>query len=102
MSIAFYAGWTRAGALAGLGAVFLTVLWRFVVPPFVGYLRWSADTRYTPPRILGYKRSPGGELLEGITHGPVYALLIAVVLGGLAYLGGATIRRVARQRRAKR
>ncbi|MDS0476530.1 hypothetical protein [Natrinema sp. 1APR25-10V2] len=58
-------------------------------------------TRYTPPRLLGYKRSPRGELLEGLTHGPVYALAGAVVAGGFAYLGGATIRRLVRQRIAE-
>lgn len=92
--IALYAGWTRAGLLAGTGAVFLTVLWRFVFPPFVGYLRWSRETRYTPPRLLGYKRDPPGELLEGLTLGPVYALGGAIVLGGAAYLGGVLLRRL--------
>lgn len=93
LALALFAGWSRAGALAGTAAVFFTVLWRFVVPPLVGYLRGSWDTRYTPPRVLGYKLDPRGELLEGITHGPVYALVLAVVLGGSAYLVGALLRR---------
>ncbi|MFC4438388.1 MULTISPECIES: hypothetical protein [Natrialbaceae] len=92
--IALYAGWTRAGLFAGAGAVFLTILWRFVFPPLVGYLRWSWETRYTPPRLLGYKRDPPGELLEGITLGPVYALAGAVVLGGAAYFVGHLLRRL--------
>lgn len=91
--IALYAGWTRAGLLAGTGAVFLAICWRFVVPPLIGYLRWSWDTRYTPPRLLLYKRDPRGELVEGLTRGPVYALAGAVVLGGAAYLVGALCRR---------
>ncbi|TYL39384.1 hypothetical protein CV102_08945 [Natronococcus pandeyae] len=92
--VALYAGWTRAGLLAGTGAVFLAILWRFVFPPLVGYLRWSWETRYTPPRALGYKLDPPGELYEGITHGPLYALGGATVLGGSAYLLGALARRL--------
>lgn len=92
--VALYAGWTRAGLLAGTGAVFLAILWRFVFPPLVGYLRWSWETRYTPPRVLGYKLDPPGELYEGITHGPLYALGGAIVLGGSAYLLGALARRL--------
>lgn len=94
LMIAFYAGWQRAGILAGIGAVFLTILWRFVFPPVVGYLRWSMDTRYTPPRMLGYKLSPRGELLEGITRGPLYAVIGAIVLGSVAYAGGVLVRRL--------
>lgn len=94
LAIALYAGWARAGALAGLGVVFCSVLWRFVVPPLVGYLRRSMETRYTPPRMLGYKLDPYGELVEGLTHGPVYALVGAVLFGGIAYLAGAIVRRV--------
>ena len=93
VGVALYAGATRAGVLAGLGAVFLAVLWRFVFPPLVGYVRSSMDTRYTPPRALGYKLHPRGELIEGLTHGPVYALGVAVVFGGGAYFAGALIRR---------
>ncbi|MCU4740653.1 hypothetical protein [Natronoglomus mannanivorans] len=96
--IALYAGWARAGVLAGLGVVFATVLWRFVVPPLVGYYRWSMETRYTPPRTLGYKLDPRGELVEGLTHGPVYALAGALLFGGLAYLGGAVVRRIHHRR----
>ncbi|WP_459888566.1 hypothetical protein [Halostagnicola bangensis] len=95
LGIALYAGLARAGILAGLGAVFLAILWRFVVPPLVGYLRWSMDTRYTPPRLLAYKLDPPGELQEGLTHGPLYALAGALVLGGLAYLIGVGVRKVA-------
>ncbi|MDJ1432280.1 hypothetical protein [Halostagnicola sp. A-GB9-2] len=94
LGIALYAGLARAGVLAGLGAVFLAILWRFVVPPLVGYLRWSMDTRYTPPRLLAYKLDPSGELQEGLTHGPLYALAGALVLGGLAYLIGVGVRKV--------
>ncbi|WP_331234163.1 hypothetical protein [Natronorarus salvus] len=92
--VALYAGARRAGALVGLGTVYLTVLWRFVFPPLVGYVRSSMDTRYTPPRALGYKLHPRGELIEGLTHGPIYALGIAVVLGGGVYLVGTLIGRL--------
>lgn len=98
VGVAVFAGWVRGGVLPALGAVFLMILWRFVVPPAVGYLRWSMDTRYTPPRMLGYKLGPAGELMEGLTRGPVYALVGAVVLGGLAYLLGRIARRVADRR----
>ena len=97
MGIAILAGWTRAGVLAGTASVFLAVLWRFVFPPFVGYLRWSMDTRYTPPRVLGYKLDPPGELIEGLTYGPLYALIAAGVLGGSAYLVGVAGRRLTHQ-----
>ena len=93
VGVALYAGAKRAGVLAGLGAVFLAVLWRFVFPPLVGYVRSSMDTRYTPPRALGYKLHPRGELIEGLTHGPLYAFGVAVVFGGGAYLAGTLIRR---------
>lgn len=95
--IALYAGWTHAGLIAGFGAVFLSILWRFVFPPLVGYLRWSMDTRYTPPRLLDYKRYPAGELLEGLTRGSIYALLGAIVVGGLAYAGGVFLRRASQR-----
>ena len=94
LAVALYAGWTRAGLVAGVGAVFLTIRWRFVFPPLIGYLRWSWDTRYTPPRLLAYKLDPPGELREGLIHGPVFALTGAVVLGGTAYLLGALGRRL--------
>lgn len=97
LAIALYGGWTRAGVLAGIGTVFLVILWRFVVPPAIGYLRWSMATRYTPPRTLGYKLSPRGELLEGLARGPVYAFVGAVVLGGIAYSGGVVLRRLWRR-----
>ncbi len=94
LGIALYAGLIRGGALAGLGTVFIAILWRFVVPPLVGYLRWSMDTRYTPPRLLAYKLDPPGELQEGLVRGPLYALIGAFVLGGLAYLAGVGLRKV--------
>lgn len=93
-AIALYAGWTRAGILAGCGAVFVTILWRFLFPPLVGYVRWSWDTRYTPPRLLAYKLDPRGELVEGLTYSPVYACLGALVFGGAAYLVGTALRRL--------
>lgn len=92
LAIALYAGWGRAGVLMGCGAVFLVILWRFVFPPLIGYLRWSGDVRYTPPRILGYKLDPWGELLQGITYGPVYASIGAIILGGAAYVLGTLLR----------
>lgn len=97
LGIALYAGWIHAGIIAGLGTVFFSILWRFVFPPLVGYLRWSMDTRYTPPRQLDYKRYPVGELLEGLTRGPIYALFGAVVVGGLAYASGVLLRRVSQR-----
>lgn len=92
--LAFYAGWTRAGLVAGVGVVFMAILWRFVFPPFIGYLRWSMETRYTPPRTLGYKLDPRGELVEGLTRGPMYAFIGAIVFGGGAYLVGILLRRL--------
>lgn len=97
-----FAGFRRAGLLAGLAPVFLVILWRFIFPPFVGYLRWSMDTRYTPPRMLGYKLYPDGELIEGLTHGPVYAVIGAILLGGIAYSAGSLFRRLYQQGKADR
>ncbi|MFC4986368.1 hypothetical protein [Saliphagus infecundisoli] len=94
VGVALYTGWIRAGALTGAGAVFLVILWRFVVPPLVGYWRWSMDTRYTPPRLLAYKLTPRGELIQGLTHGPIYALAGTIVLGGAGYLVGSVGRRL--------
>ncbi|MCU4926609.1 hypothetical protein OB905_11555 [Halobacteria archaeon AArc-dxtr1] len=91
--VTLYAGWARAGVIAGLSPVFLAILWRFVVPPLIGYIRWSEETRYTPPRLLGYKRDPPGELVEGITNGVPSALIGALVIGGVAYLLGSRVRR---------
>ena len=93
--VAGYAGWSRGGAVPGCGAVFLAVTWVFVVPPLFGFLRGSWDLRYTPPRALGYKLDPRGELLEGLTHGPPTALVAAVVLGGAAFAVGFGLRRLA-------
>ncbi len=93
--IAAYAGWKRGGAVPGCGAVFLAVCWVFIVPPLLGYLRGSWDTRYTPPRTLGYKLDPRGELVEGLTSGPPTAIVVAVLLGGAAFLVGFGLRRIA-------
>lgn len=97
---AVLAGWTRAGLAAGMATVGAAVLWRFVFPPLVGYLRDSMDTRYVPPRFLDYKASPRAELVEGLTNGPPAAIAAAVVLGGAAYGVGAVLRRVLRERAA--
>lgn len=92
LAIALYSGWRRAGVLMGCGAVFLVILWRFVFPPLIGYLRWAENVRYTPPRILAYKLDPWGELLQGFTYGPVYAFFGAIILGGAAYVLGTLLR----------
>lgn len=96
---ALYAGWERGGAVPGAGAVALVVYWWFVVPPLIGYWRWSWDTRYTPPRFLGYKLDPRGEVLEGLTHGIPAALVGALVLGGTTFLLGVALRRAVVARR---
>lgn len=98
--IALYAGWDRAGLFAGLGAVFVAILWRFVFPPLVGYLRWSTDARYAPPWLVDEEGvDPTAELIEGVANGAVYALVGAVLLGGLGYLWGLVFR-LSREQRA--
>lgn len=95
-------GWTRAGLAAGAATVGAAVLWRFVFPPLVGYLRDSMNTRYVPPRFLDYKANPRAELVEGLTNGPPAAVAAAVVLGGAAYGVGVGLRRVLRKSAAER
>lgn len=99
---AAFAGWTRAGLAAGAATVGSAVLWRFVFPPLVGYLRDSMDARYVPPRFLDYKANPRAELVEGLTNGPPAAVAAAVVLGGAAYGVGAGLRRLLRKSAAER
>ncbi|WP_253184597.1 hypothetical protein [Natrialba sp. SSL1] len=98
--LACYAGWSRAGAVSGGVVVFGSILWLFVFPPAIGYLRGSMVTRYTPPRALGYKLDPRGELVEELTNGPVAALIGAVLFGGLASLMGVAVRDAIQQWRA--
>ncbi|ADD06538.1 uncharacterized protein Nmag_2986 [Natrialba magadii ATCC 43099] len=100
VGIAFCAGWSRAGVLSGLSVVFSSILWLFVFPPAVGYLRGSMDTRYTPPRALGYKLDPRGELIEGLTNGPLAGIVGAVLFGGMAYLMGLAVRQAIQERTA--
>ena len=92
VAFAVYGGWRSAGVLASASALFTVVLWRFVFPPLVGYLRGTTAPRYAPLRFLGYEQPPRAELIEGLTNGPKYGLVVAVLLGSALYSAGLGVR----------
>lgn len=94
LGIAAYAGWARGGALAGLGGVFVPLLWISFVPPLVGYLRGLelAGSRYTTIRMGQAEYTPEKELQVAVGQVP-FLLIVALLFGGVAFLLGAGARR---------
>lgn len=90
VALAGYAGWSGGGLVPGAGAVYLAVLWLFLVPPYIAYLQGLEfpDPRYTIPRLAVYGTDAQTEWAMAVEQGPVFATGAAVGLGCSAYFIG--------------
>lgn len=96
--IAGYAGWNHGGAITGVGAVLLTVLWMAFLPPIIGYLKgleW-ANPRYSTVRLSDVMMTPAAEIGAAVRLLPVY-VLFAVILGSGAFLAGTIAKKLSTQ-----
>lgn len=91
LGIAAYAGRARGGALAGIGSVFLLLLWISFIPPLVAYLRGLklAESRYTTIRMSQVQYTPEQELEAAVGQVP-FLLIFAFFIGGIFFLIGAS------------
>jgi len=90
LGLAGYAGRNNGGLLAGWLAVFLAVLWLYVVPPLVAYLQGDdfGEREYAVlrPSVVGL--DPYSELMFGLKYGPILALPVALIAGTTAFVLG--------------
>ena len=91
-----YAGRNDCGLLGGWLAVFLAVLWIYVVTPLTAYLQGDGigEREYAVPRPSVVRVDPYTELLFGLRYGPILAVLAALTFGSMAFVLGKHTRRV--------
>lgn len=99
LGLAVYAGRNNGGLFGAWLAVFLAVLWLYVVPPLIAHLQGTGfgDREYDTlrPSVVGLH--PYDELMLGLQYGPIVALLVALSAGSIAFVLGKGIRHVSKQ-----